>query len=94
MGEKLRYLDYLKKADTPSPARSWSDVVFVNDECGTPTFIHRKMTVKIRTRDGVERFQLNGVRKSGGGPPLVCVILFKACERARATFAQPIALAC
>ena len=73
MGEKLRYLDYLKKADTPSPARSWSDVVFVNDECGTPTSMHRKMTVKIRTRDGVERFQLNGVRRSGGWGAFACM---------------------
>ena len=62
----MRYLAHLQKADTPSPASSWSGVVIVNEEYGTPTSVCRKMTVKIRTRDGVERFQLSRVRKSGG----------------------------
>ncbi|CAB4024176.1 NFATC2-interacting -like [Paramuricea clavata] len=58
MGEKMRYLQYLQKEDTPSPVASWSDVVMVNDNYGTPNSINRKMTVRIRTRGGVERFQL------------------------------------
>ncbi len=63
MGEKVRYLQYLQKEDTPSPVASWSDVVVVNDSYGTPNSVNRKLTVRIRTRNGVERFQLNRVRK-------------------------------
>jgi hypothetical protein len=63
MGEKMRYLQYLQKEDTPSPVASWSDVVMVNDNYGTPNSINRKMTVRIRTRGGVERFQLKRVWK-------------------------------
>ena len=59
MGEKMRYLQYLQKEDTPSPVASWSDVILVNDNYGTPTSANRKITVRIRTRIGVERFQLN-----------------------------------
>ena len=62
MGEKLRYLEYLQKDETPSPVPKQSGVLIVSDGYGTPSSVDRKMTIRIRTRTGVERFQLKMVR--------------------------------
>jgi hypothetical protein len=60
----MKYLEYLQKEDTPSPVptSNWSDVIFLSDNYGTPNSTNRKIKVRIRTRGGVERFQLNRVR--------------------------------
>lgn len=61
VGEKMRYLQFLQKQDVASPVAATPNVFDVGDNYGSPNNFQHKMTVRIRTRNGVRRFQLKMV---------------------------------